>query len=139
MSVVANKAIVLRALRAFNDPDTRESYFELYAPHAVLHRAPPLDPGLENIKRFYRAFWTAFPDIKLSASNLIGEDEYVACSFEVRATHRGPFLDVPATGRVVTFSGVTLLRFEQSQCVERWSQTDLLSLLRQLGAYPPPQ
>jgi len=134
-----NKTILLRALVHFNDQASRESYFDLYAPQAVLHRSPPLQPGLESIKQFYRAYWAAFPDIELVVQNILAEGDLVACSFEVSATHRGQFLGIEATGRSVHFSGVTILRFENGHCVERWSQTDLLAFLRQVGAYPVSQ
>jgi hypothetical protein len=44
-----NKFALLRAIERFNNPATRESYFGLYAPNAVLHRSPSLPPGLESI------------------------------------------------------------------------------------------
>lgn len=120
------------AIERFNTPDERESYFELYAPGAVLHRSPPLEPGLDHIKAFYRGYWTAFPDIELTIQAIFGADDFVGCAFRAAATHRGEFLGRPATGRSVVYDGVTLLRFEGGRCVERWSQTDLLAVLRQI-------
>jgi predicted ester cyclase len=138
MSSNENKALLLNAIQHFNNPASRESYFDLYAPHAVLHRSPSMPPGLNHIKAFYRAYWTAFPDIRLTVTVILGEADMVACAFEARATHQGTFLNHAATGREVTYAGVTILRFEDSKCVERWSQTDMLSLLRQIGAAPAP-
>ena len=138
MPSTENKALLLKAIHHFNNPASRESYFDLYAPYAVLHRSPSLPPGLDHIKAFYRAYWSAFPDIQLTVKAILGEDEMVACVFEARATHQGTFLNHPATGREVAYAGVTVLRFEDSKCVERWSQTDMLSLLKQIGAAPVP-
>ena len=134
-----NKTALLRAIEHFNNPPTHESYFDLYAPNAVLHRSPSLPPGLENIKQFYRAYWLAFPDIQLTVNALLGEDDLVACSFDAWATHQGMFLGIEATGRSVRYAGVTLLRFENGYCVERWSQTDMLAVLQQLGAFGGPK
>jgi hypothetical protein len=36
-----NKATLLRAVAESNNTKSREGYFELYAPQAVLHRSPP--------------------------------------------------------------------------------------------------
>jgi predicted ester cyclase len=47
-------------------------------------------------------------------------------------------MGVPATGRDIALPGTTILRFEGSRAVERWSQADMLGLLVQLGAIPPP-
>lgn len=126
--------VLQRAARHFSDPDARERYFELYAPHVVLHRAPPLAPGLEAVQAFYRAYWAAFPDIRLALGACVENGPMLACAFTVSGTHRGPFLGLPATGRSMSACGVTLLRFEDGRCVERWSQTDLLGVARQLGA-----
>jgi predicted ester cyclase len=52
-------------------------------------------------------------------------------------THRGEFMDIPPTGREIGLGGITILRFENGRCVERWSQVDMLGLLAQLGAVPP--
>jgi predicted ester cyclase len=133
-----NKALLLNAIHQFNTPASRESYFDLYAPYAILHRSPSLPPGLDPIKAFYRAYWSAFPDIQLTVKAILGEDEMVACAFEATATHQGTFLNHPATGREVAYAGVTVLRFEDSKCVERWSQTDMLSLLKQIESAPAP-
>jgi len=58
-----NKAALETALHAFNDHQRRDEYFRLYADEAVLHRAPPLAPGLQAIKEWYRSLWRAFPDV----------------------------------------------------------------------------
>jgi predicted ester cyclase len=129
-----NKTKLLRAAGCFSDPVRREEYFELYAPQVILHRSPPLPPGLEAVKQFYRAYWTAFPDIRLTLGVIAEENNLLACEFTVEGTHRSAFLGVPATNRSIRAAGVTLLRFASGLCVERWSQTDLLGILGQLGA-----
>ncbi|MCX7891777.1 MAG: ester cyclase [Burkholderiales bacterium] len=134
MTDTPNKLELRRAAACFSDPVRREEYFDLYAPHVVLHRSPPLPPGLEAVKQFYRAYWAAFPDIRLSLGSMAEENDLLGCEFVVEGTHRGTFLGVPATNRVMRAAGVTLLRFESGRCVERWSQTDLLGILTQLGA-----
>ncbi|MGD9988566.1 ester cyclase [Pseudonocardia sp.] len=45
---------------------------------------------------------------------------------------------VPATGNPVALSGITILRMRDGVCVERWSSTDMLGLLVQIGAMPVP-
>ena len=34
--------------------------------------------------------------------------------------------------------GITILQFQDGKCVERWSNADMLGLLIQVGAVPPP-
>jgi len=50
--------------------------------------------------------------------------------------HTGDFLGIPATGRQVTMSGITIHRVTNGKLSEHWAQIDALSLLQQLGAVP---
>ena len=138
MSVESNSEILLRAGRNFSNPATREAYFDLYHEHAVLHGYAGVEPGIASIKQFYQRFWTAFPDSQLKMEDVFEIGDKVACRFVVEATHQGPFFGVPATGRGVVLPGITILRFADGRCVERWSQADFLGVLVQLGAVAAP-
>ena len=129
-----NKGRLIRALEAFNDTQRREEYFQLYADEAVLHRSPPLAPGIESIKQSYRSLWGAFPDAQITLGNVVAEGEFVANNFRLRGTHRGPFLGVSASGKRIDVEGVTILKFADGKCIERWSQTDVMGIMRQIGS-----
>ena len=133
MAAVSNRAALESAVTHFNDEQGREVYFDLYAEDAVFHRAPPLPPGKEAIKTWYRGLWSAFPDIQLTLGNIVAEGDFVANNFSLQGTHLGKFLGVAATGKAVSFAGVTILKFRNTKCVERWSQSDVLGILRQIG------
>ena len=138
MSVEENKAILLRAAENFSSKDSREDYFQIYDTNAVVHGYPGVEPGIDSIKQFYRTFWAAFPDSQLTLDDAIAEGDEVACHFTLRATHQGEFMGIPPSGRQVTLTGITILRFAGGKCVERWSQADFLGLMQQLGAIPAP-
>lgn len=132
----AMKDVLERAIRSFNDPTRREDYFELYAPEIVIHGYAGVEPGIDSVRAFYRAFWQAFPDVSLTLDNVIAEGDRLACTFHIEGTHGGDFLGIAPTGRPIAFDGVTLFRFVAGRCVERWSQADFLGVLQQLGALP---
>lgn len=135
-----NRATLRRAIERFNDPEDRTGYFKLYDPDVVLHSFPPgLAPGIEGVEQFYTAYWTAFPDVRVTLEDVIAEGERLAARYTVRATHRGEFMGIPATGTRVTFEGITILRFEGGRCAERWQSADMLGLMQQLGAIPAPE
>lgn len=139
MSPEENKAVLRRAIERFNDPEDRKGYFELYDPDIVLHGFPPgLAPGIEGAEQFYTAYWAAFPDVRVTIEDVVDEGGKLAARYTVRATHEGGFMGVPATGKRVTFDGMTILRFEGGKCVERWQSADMLGLMQQLGAVPTP-
>jgi steroid delta-isomerase-like uncharacterized protein len=136
LSVEHNKAALFRSIDQFNNPSQRDAYFDLYATDAILHGYSGVEPGIDRIKQFYAAFWAAFPDASVTIENLTEEEDRVACCFAIRGTHAGEYLGYPATGQRVSLTGVTILRFADGRCVERWSQADSLGLLQQLGAVP---
>lgn len=138
-ATVQKGKIVEQALAAFSDPASRERYFDLYAPGIVLHGYDGVDPGLESVRSYYAAFWTAFPDARVTAEDILEIQDKVVVRFLITGTHRGPILGLGATGKSIRLAGMTILRFEGQKCLERWSVTDSLSLAMQLGAFPGPK
>ena len=53
-------------------------------------------------------------------------------------TSPGISLGVPASGNDVQLAITTILTMRDGKCVERWSTADMLGLLIQVGAVPPP-
>lgn len=135
---MSHRATIEQALTHFAEPALRERYFALYAENVVLHGYAGVPPGLDGLKALYQAMWTAFPDLKVHVQDYVEENHKIAPRFELTGTHQGPFQGIPATGRSIQISGITILHFNQGQCVERWSQLDSLLLLTQIGAIPPP-
>ena len=133
-----NLAAIERAVAAFNNPSERERYFDLYASNVVLHGFPPgLPAGSAGVKAFFNGFWQAFPDARLRGEDVVaGEGDRVAIRYTIEGTHKGPFAGVAPTGKSVTVTGQTILRFADGKCAERWNAVDMLGLLQQLGAVP---
>jgi predicted ester cyclase len=136
---MSNREIVERALVCFADPARRPSYFDLYAEHVVLHGYAGVDPGLASVKRYYAAFWAAFPDAAVRPDDIVEEGDKMVLRYRITGTHLGPFLGIAPTGRPISFAGMTMLAFSAGQCVERWSIADSVSLLAQLGVEAVPK
>ena len=49
-------------------------------------------------------------------------------------THHGEYMGVPATGKKVKFSWITIYRIADGKVAEEWLVFDQLGLLQQLGA-----
>lgn len=137
MSVERNQEVLKRAGLQWNS-GSLEGYLTLYDPDVVLHGYVGVEPGFEGVRRFYEGFWAAFPGSTLTFEDTFGSEDKVACRFRLQGTHGGAFQGLPATGRSFELGGITILRFRDGKCVERWSQADFLGLLIQLGAIPPP-
>jgi steroid delta-isomerase-like uncharacterized protein len=113
-----------------------EGYLALYDPKAVLHGYAGVEPGLSGIRRFYQAFWDAFPGSRLIFEDVFASGEKIACRFLLQGEHRGAFQGIAATGAQINLPGITILEFQNGRCIRRWSYTDAVGLLQQLGAFP---
>lgn len=131
--------LVAGARQAFNRGDMAGYIDALYAPGAHLHYLPPdLPAGQAGVRAYYDAFHRAFPDARFTLEQLLFEDDLAALRHRLDMTHRGDFLGVAASGRRVSMTGISILRLADGRCVERWTESDTLGLLRQLGATPAP-
>ena len=130
---VSNREILDRAIISWNRGDLAQ-YLRLYSNDVVLHGYAALEPGIVNVRRFYQAWWDAFPASQLFLEDAVVAGDKVACRFRTTGTHGGPFQGIPPSGRPISVPGFTILRFSDGACVERWSLVDSLGLLTQIGA-----
>lgn len=113
---------------------------EPFVPDAVIH-----DPALQHdvvgvgaIKDMIGAFRRAFPDFAKAIQDQIADGDLVAVRWTARGTHNGDLWGIAATGKEVTFSGVSLYRFAIGRITESWSNWDTIGLMQQLGVIPSP-
>lgn len=99
------------------------------------HAAPPgQGPGLAGLKETFAMFFEAFPDLHVTLENQVVEGDTVVARITLRATHRGPFFGIPATGRRIERGSMHMLRCKDGKMVEHWGYGDDLGLMNQLGA-----
>ena len=136
-----NKAILQRVYDIINSGDLSRAE-EVVATDAVEHEeVPGLPPGTQGIdvfRHFVTTFRAAFPDLRITAEDVIAEGDKVAARFTMRGTHRGEFMGIAPTGKSISVTGIDLIRFAGGKAVEHWGQTDDLALLQQLGAISAP-
>lgn len=89
--------------------------------------------GPEEFKVFHRAFLSGLPDLKVTITKTVEEGDWVCVRFVCDATHTGPGLGMPPTGRKVSFSSIAMGRVENGQWVEGWNLVDFISLNQQIG------
>jgi predicted ester cyclase len=137
MSTASNIPFFLDCTDHFGVPERRELYLRLYDPSIVLH-GYGLSPGLDSVRTYYQALWTGFPDVVLRMDDVFEAGDKLVSRFACSGTHLGEFRGVAPTGLRVEWPGITILRFAAGRCVERWSQTDRLSMLQQIRAIGAP-
>ena len=71
--------------------------------------APRPLQGPADVRAHCRAMLRAFPDLHIICDKSLVEGEERALFWRMSGTHRGPFLDIPPTGRSVLVEGVMRL------------------------------
>ncbi|HVF28929.1 MAG TPA: ester cyclase [Pyrinomonadaceae bacterium] len=94
--------------------------------------------GPAAFKLFVERMRGAFPDFELTIDDTITEGDKVAARWTARMTHQGDHLGLPATGKQVVITGMSIIRVRDGQIVEGWNNWDISGLMQQLGAYRPP-
>ena len=106
------------------------------------YNLPPGAPqGYKGYKASVNMFRSAFPDIHFTLEQVLAEDNRVAIRLMGRGTHKGSFMGIPATGKQVSFGGMTFIHIQDGKVAERWGLSDIPGLMQQLGVgpdQPPP-
>jgi steroid delta-isomerase-like uncharacterized protein len=137
MSTEDNKALTRQGFDALNQRNWT-AFKALCAPDFVFHNASMTIQGLEPYTQFIAMYFTAFPDGRLTIEDMIAEGDTVAARQTFQGTHQGELMGIPPTGKQVTATGSTLIRFANGKGVEQWSNYDDLGLMQQLGVVPMP-
>ena len=137
MAATENEANLQRALESWNAGNL-DGYLELYDESVTLHGYSPSPMDKTAVRGFYEAIFEAFDGPQLVFHEVLSAGNRVCIRFTMTGTHRGEFMGVPATDKAIALDGITVLRFRKDKCVERWSCADMLGLLVQIGAIPPP-
>jgi len=82
---------------------------------------------------------TAMPDMQIAVNHMVAEGDLVAVHWTAWGTNTQPGMGLPATGKRIKVSGVTIFRFKAGKISEEWSAWDMLSVLQQAGLFPPKQ
>jgi predicted ester cyclase len=133
---------VERARQRWNAGDL-PGYLTLYAEDLRFHGVGLAPMDKPSVTGFYRQFWSAMgrsgrPGPQLDFHEHLADGDLYSCRFAVSGEHRGDFMGVPATGRPFVLEGITIMHFGGDQVVERWTTSDFLGLMVQLGAVPVP-
>jgi predicted ester cyclase len=69
---------------------------------------------------------------------IVADGDKVVTRWTVQATHQGELNGIPATGKRVTVTAMTIDRITDGKVIESWTIFDALGLMQQLGVVPSP-
>lgn len=84
-------------------------------------------------------FVTAFPDLRVEVQEVADAGDVAVVRWTALATHTGDLPSMPATGKRISFRGLTWIRYRDGKMVEGfdcWNQSGLFQAL-QSGSPPP--
>ena len=137
MSFDDEKSLSRRAIDrwASNNSDTTE---DIFAANYSNHQEPYAAGGtkalsLEAWEKLVREYHGAFSNSTVRVLMQIAEGDFVATQWKITATQTGSYLGHAPSGKTVTWTGVSIDRFENGKIVESWVNWDKYSLLEGLG------
>lgn len=112
---------------------------DLLSEEFVSHHFPA--PGNNNKVAFtegIKALFAGFPDIRVSRTEQheMGDKVYTYAFWE--GTQTAAFMGIPPTGKKVHVEYMDIWRVKDGKIVENWVVMDIMGLMIQLGAVPPP-
>ena len=98
---------------------------------------PGLAPTKEGVKDFFKAYLAAFPDLRMTAEDVLASGDKVVARVRTTGTHQGEFMDIPATGKSIDVQLVDIIRFgDDGLAHEHWGVFDTMTMMQQLGVVP---
>jgi len=126
-----------RAIIRFNAKDL-EGYLEMFDKSVVFHGlSRKLKPGVGGLREYYTQLRQAFPDMRLNSEDMIASGEKIANRYTFYGTHRGEYMGVAPTMKLIVTAGIVINLFKNGKCIETWQSTDALGFLTQLGVAQP--
>ena len=77
-------------------------------------------------------------DLKITLEDIVAEGDKVVVRWKGTSKHTGEFMGIPATGKQLSMTGISIARIEGSKMTEEWGEMDIMGLMQQLGVGPPP-
>lgn len=131
-----NKEIISKFYLDAINKGNEELINEILAENFIDHNASPdLPEGRNGFKQFLKMLVVAFPDIRVQVEDIISEKDKVAVRLTISGSQTGVLLgQIPPSGKTAVWTGIDILKIENGKITERWSQRDLLGMMRQIGA-----
>jgi predicted ester cyclase len=89
--------------------------------------------GPEGFIAYMRSIHAALDGYRCTIDDLIAADVRAAARMTFEGRHRGRFLDVPPTGRMIRWAGCALFTCDRAQITDIWVLGDVDAIRRQLA------
>lgn len=133
MSATNNKCQMLRFIEFINTAD-KSLGEELISDDALFYAPINSEPlkGIDGYMFILSMMRNSFPDIKWEIKEMVSEENVIAARFEMTGTHKGYFLNIAPTGKVIKINAMNFYRFYNGKIIEEYGQPDIFRLIQQI-------
>ena len=138
MSADDNLELVHRMYDALNAQDL-EAHHEFWTEDMIWHGPPGFGDihGVEGFKNeVLKPFYRAFPDYHVKNDIEVADENWIAATGFLTATHRGEWLNIAPMGKPVKMRFSDFWLVKEGRLSENWVMVDHIEVLRQLGIDP---
>ena len=142
INLISNLEIFNNAIKNWNAGDL-DGYLNMYDASVLLYGYSPEPLDKAGVVARYKAAWAnlSMPGRKgplLTIDEVFEAGNRVVSRFMMSGVQSGSFMNFNPTGKRYDLPGMTILTFRDGKVVERWSCTDRLKQLVQLGVLQLP-
>jgi len=132
-----NVALLRRWFEEVWNQGRLETIHELMAPECVgtgEAGAGVVLRGPQEFQAFAEKLRAAFPDIQVTIEDGFEAGDKAVVRWSGTMTHRGDQLGVPATGKQIRITGMSMVRIVNGKIVEGWDNWDQMTMMQEIGA-----
>lgn len=107
---------------------------EIMAENFIDYNSDSEQQGIEGFKQFLQMVSTAFPDLHIDIKDVLAEGNKVIARLSISGTQTGDLGTFPPSNKKASWTGIDILEINNSKITGRWSERNLLSLMKQIGA-----
>ncbi len=135
----ANRGVARQFVQAWADNDAA-ALDRVLSPDFVAHGLPPGIKGdRDGYTQFMKMHHDGFPDFHVRVDDIVCEGDRVARRITWGGTHKGNYMGHAPSNRKVTMQVISIERIANGRVAEQWACGDMMGLLGQMGALPPPK
>ena len=121
MSETQQKTIARTFVEEIFNARKTEMAKNFVTPDIIYHGMAEEVKSLEEFKKWVAEDLSAFPDMRITIVDAIGEQNKVVLRWTLTATHEKDFADFPATHKKFETQGVDIFHFEGDKIKEAWT------------------
>ena len=135
-----NKTLLRNTIEEIYNKGNLNLADELVSGNYVAHDSTTVNPGTgsNGLKNQVTTLRTAFPDLRLNIEELLQDADTVSARLTAQGTHKGNFLNIPATGRNIKTTGILISHVKNGKLTDSYINWDAVTVLQQIGAIPAP-